>query len=258
MESILTDRILTAAARYVLGKMKKSARTAKEKGQENGRKVRRVISVDVFYIKTILLKNNFTCPNTGHQFPMFNTAKQYKEADTNQIGNPLLLPSADRIDSSLDYIEGNIEITTIFYNNGKGNKTKEQAIEALNIKTNIMSRKKETFSDELLVYLAELGRFDLCENYFNQPIAQSNKVKVKKSTKVSSSPYSYYQTKKSKFDSLVVNVNDVIGKKNISLGYGTVKDLVSSKFATKLIESNVTIYAKPKEGSRGMDYFIDK
>ena len=256
MELILTDRILMAAARYVLDKMKSSSRTAKEKGQKNGRKVRRVISVDLDYLKALLLKNNFSCPNTGHRFPMFNTAKEYKEADTNKIINPLMLPSGDRIDSNLDYIEGNIEITTIFYNNGKGNKTKEHALEVLGIKTKTMSIKKETFSDELLVYLAELGRFDLCENYFSQPIAQSNKLKVKTSSK--KSPYSYYQNKKSKFDSLVINVNDVIGKKNISTEYGTAKNLISSKFATKLIESNTTIYAKPKEGSRGVDYFIDK
>ena len=256
MESILTGRILMAAARYVLDKMKSSSRTAKEKGQQNGRKVRRVISVDLDYLKALLLKNNFSCPNTGHQFPMFNTAKEYKEADTNKIINPLMLPSADRIDSSLDYIEGNIEITTIFYNNGKGDKTKEQALEVLNIKTKTMSIKKETFSDELLVYLAELGRFDLCEKYFTQPIVQSNKIKTK--VKVVNTNYSYHKNKKAKFDKLVVHVNDIVGKKCISNEYANIKELVSSKATTKLIESNTTIYAVPREGSRGNLYYIDK
>jgi hypothetical protein len=142
MESILTDKILTAAARYLMSKMKSSSRTAKEKGQSNGRKKRRIISVDLHFLKNLLLENNFSCPNTGHKFVMFNTAQEYQEADTNKTVNPLLLPSADRINSDLDYVEGNIEITTLFYNNGKGNKTKEQALEALNIKINNMSNLK--------------------------------------------------------------------------------------------------------------------
>jgi hypothetical protein len=236
--------------------MKSSARTAQEKGQENGRDVRRVISVDLHFLKNLLLKNDFSCPNTGHKFVMFNTAQEYQEADTNKTVNPLMLPSADRIDSSLDYIEDNIEITTIFYNNGKGNKTKEQALEVLNIKTKTMSIKKETFSDELLVYLAELGRFDLCEKYFTQPITQSNKIKTK--VKASGGSYSYHKNKKAKFEKLVVHVNDVVGKKCISNEYPTIKDLIASKETTKLIESNTTIYAIPREGSRGFTYHIDK
>jgi hypothetical protein len=254
MESILTDRILTAAAKYVLDKMKSSSRTAKEKGQQNGRKVRRVISVDLDYLKALLLKNNFSCPNTGVKFPMFNTAQEYKEAATKKIINPLSLPSGDRINSDLDYVEGNIEITTLFYNNGKGNKTKEQALEILNIKTKTMSSKPQTFSNELLIHFAELGRFDLCEQYFTPPNVESNKVKV---TAVSST-YSYHKNKRAKFDKLVVNVNDVLDKKCISDDYDTVKALVASKEATQLIESNTTIYALPKQGSRGFTYYIDK
>lgn len=257
MELTLTDKILTACARYLMAKMKRSARTANEKGQKNGRKKRRVISVDIHYLKNLLIKNNFSCPNTGHQFVMFNTATEYKEADTSKTVNPLLLPSVDRISSDLDYIEGNIEITTLFYNNGKGNKTKEQALEVLNIKTKNMSRANATFSDDLLLYFAELDRFDLCEKYFIKPITSNSKLS-KKPKKKSSTTYSYYKSKKANFDKLVVNVNDVIGKKNISDDYSTIKDLVSSKAATQLIESNTTIYALPREGSRGYTYYIDK
>jgi hypothetical protein len=270
MESILTDKILTAAARYLMSKMKSSSRTAKEKGQSNGRKKRRIISVDLHFLKNLLLENNFSCPNTGHKFVMFNTAQEYQEADTNKTVNPLLLPSADRINSDLDYVEGNIEITTLFYNNGKGNKTKEQALEALNIKTNNMSNLKtqnKTINKQLLDYYIDSNDFERAEAYFQYTYGVSVKEnKSNKGTKLSST-YEKNKIRANELESRAVPITskDTTDKINVSAlfknnkGYADKYKFAGSGMATNILSNiDITLYISNNIGSKGRSFFLSK
>jgi|694.fasta_scaffold31151_14 hypothetical protein len=270
MESILTDKILTAAARYLMSKMKSSSRTAKEKGQSNGRKKRRIISVDLHFLKNLLLENNFSCPNTGHKFVMFNTAQEYQEADTNKTVNPLLLPSADRINSDLDYVEGNIEITTLFYNNGKGNKTKEQALEALNIKINNMSNLKtqnKTINKQLLDYYMDSNDFERAEAYFQYTYGISvNDNKSSKGTKLSPT-YEKNKIRANELESRAVAITskDTTDKINVSAlfknnkGYADKYKFAGSGMATNILSNtDIKLYISNNIGSKGSSFFLSK
>jgi hypothetical protein len=97
-----------------------------------GRKTKREISPDINNILREVLTNKIRehlNPNyTGHKFLLFDKVSYYSDAKKNGY-NTLFKPSVDRIDCKKDYVDGNIDIKTIYDNKGKGGNSESDSIE---------------------------------------------------------------------------------------------------------------------------------
>jgi hypothetical protein len=270
VKTIIDIKVLNACAGYLLGKIHNSSNPPNKRGQKHGRKEKRIVSVTKKDIINLLLKQNFCCAVSHVPFPIFNTQSGYLNASKENTINTLALPSVDRIDSKGHYTLDNIEITTTFYNTGKGAKSKQNAIEILNFiknKTKTMSNLKQTQSlnRELLIIYGEEGRYDLAEAYLG---GNGYSIKISNTTSKASSKQSTYEAfleKKKQFDSLIkyVGETEVRGMKNISElkkdpnGYCNAKLLISSGLATKIISKGIILYAV-QNATRGYMFYIKK
>jgi hypothetical protein len=266
VKTIIDIRILNACAGYLLYKINNSAKTAKEKGQIHGRKERLIVSITKQDIIGLLLKQNFCCSLTGIQFPMFNTQTGYKKACSINNINSLALPSADRIDSDGDYTLNNIEIVIAFYNMGKGNKSKQNAIEILNLiknKTKKMSNLKQTQSvmRELLIIYAEEGRHDLAESYLS-----CNGYSIQISKTNSNDTHSKNKKRLADLKSRAFGIDILQASKLINLskqftnnkGYADNFRFAGSGIATKILNNTKIKLYVCDNVSKGVSYFMSK
>jgi len=129
------DEVVDATVDYLVGCIKLSAKPneerlspTKEKPDNDitvvyGRKTKREIDPN---IKNILrevltnkIKKHLNRNYTGRKFLLFHKASHYREAGKNGY-NTLFKPSVDRINCEKDYVDGNIDIKTMYDNKGKG------------------------------------------------------------------------------------------------------------------------------------------
>ena len=270
VKTIIDIRILNACAGYLLYKINNSAKTAKEKGQIHGRKKRLIVSITKKDIIGLLLKQNFCCSLTGIEFPTFNTQIGYKKASSMNNINSLALPSADRIDSGGDYTINNIEIVIAFYNMGKGNKSKQNAIEILNLiknKTKKMSNLKQTQSvmRELLIIYAEEGRHDLAESYLSGN-GYSIQISKPKSKTTSNDTHSKNKKRLNDLKSRALGIDTLQAAKLINLskqfinnkGYADNFRFAGSGIATKILNNTKIKLYVCDNVSKGVSYFMSK
>jgi len=121
------NKVVDATVDYLVGCIKLSAKPPKEKtGSPMGRKTKREIDPNIENILrrvlTNKIKKHLNPKYVGPPFLLFDTASHYRDAGKNGY-NTLFKPSADRIDCEKDYVDGNIDIKTMFDNMGKGGKS---------------------------------------------------------------------------------------------------------------------------------------
>jgi len=129
------DEVVDATVDYLVGCIKLSAKPneerlspTKEKPDNDitvvyGRKTKREIDPNIKNIlKEVLtnkIKKHLNRNYTGRKFLLFHKASHYREAGKNGY-NTLFKPSVDRINCEKDYVDGNIDIKTMYDNKGKG------------------------------------------------------------------------------------------------------------------------------------------
>jgi len=177
------DEVVDATVDYLVGCIKLSAKPnderlspTKEKPDNDitvvyGRKTKREIDPN---IKNILrevltnkIKKHLNRNYTGRKFLLFHKASHYRKAGKNGY-NTLFKPSVDRINCEKDYVDGNIDIKTLYDNKGKGGNDEYDFNEYNNsnkLNNNKMKNQNNThntiqltpYQDGLIKYLISTG-----------------------------------------------------------------------------------------------------
>jgi len=140
------DKVVDATVDYLVARIQLSSKTPEEKfsrpkkktdsepnSETNigpnavyGRKTKREIDPNIENILrrvlTNKIKKHLNPKYVGPPFLLFDKVSHYRDAGKNGY-NTLFKPSADRIDCEKDYVDGNIDIKTMFDNMGKGGKS---------------------------------------------------------------------------------------------------------------------------------------
>lgn len=170
------NKVVNACVNYLVGCIRLSAKPPKEKFSPNkekaddgvkvvyGRTTERKISSNIKNIlKEVLknkIKNHFNPYYTGPKFLLFDTASHYREAGKNGY-NTLFKPSADRIDCEGDYVDGNIDIKTMYDNKGKGGNSESDFNEYNNsnkLNNNKMKNQNNTLNNNTTQLTADEDR----------------------------------------------------------------------------------------------------
>ena len=81
------------------------------------------VEVDAEYLKSTWEKQNGKCPYTGISMVLPETTSEYQKIKS------LKKASLDRIDSSLEYVKGNVEFVCLAINLAKNNRSQKEMID---------------------------------------------------------------------------------------------------------------------------------
>lgn len=170
------DEVVDAGVDYLVGCIRLSAKPneerfspTKEKPDSDitvvyGRKTKREIDPNIKNILREVLTNKIKKhlnPNyTGRKFLLFHKASHYREAGKNGY-NTLFKPSVDRIDCEGDYVDGNIDIKTMYDNKGKGGNSESDFNEYNNsnkLNNNKMKNQNNTLNNNTTQLTADEDR----------------------------------------------------------------------------------------------------
>ncbi len=260
----ISEKTYIACAKFLLSKVKSSARSSKEKGQKYGRKQKLVVSLTIEQIVQKLKDIGFRCEITGVPFPQFETAEEYKRTMLRGDVNPYFIPSIDRIDSNIYYTLDNIQIVCGPINQAKGHGKQKDFLEFINYtKTKTMKVNQNSTREQLLYFLVE-NNPNLATKYFESEFGVSVNVAPKQS-----STYQYKKNRdgqaKSEFDKLIRAVPNVNPKMYVNIsnmfrnakGYVDNYRLITSALGTKIIKNKIEVL-QTKAPRRGHIYFISK
>ena len=190
------DKVVDAGVGYLEAHIKLSSKTPEEKFSRTkektdsevnivyGRKIKRDICPDIKNIlKGVLtdkIKEHLNPNYVGPKFLLFDKVSHYSEANKNGY-NTLFKPSVDRIDCEKDYVEGNIDIKTMYDNMGKGSKSESDFNEYNNfnkLNNNKMKNQNNTpnnntiqlkpIQDDLVKYFVDSGSANYAANALYQ------------------------------------------------------------------------------------------
>jgi hypothetical protein len=126
------ERYYEVIAKRIMKAIKSSARKPEEKGQFYGRTEAIPIDITFEQILDRVKQINGKCERTGINFPLVKTETDYCMSSARKLGfNPLLAPSADRVDPNGMYTMSNLQIVIQWYNMGKGAKSQTEANELM-------------------------------------------------------------------------------------------------------------------------------
>jgi hypothetical protein len=273
-------------AKRLLKSIRSSARTAEAKGQSYGRTKEIIVDITLEQLVERLKQTDGKCERTGISFPLVKSEKDYCLSSARKLGfNPLLAPSADRIDPNGIYTMSNIQIVIQWYNLGKGAKSQSEADEVMELinnpkqeqkvyetkietKTNNEKQKTMKSATAELELIKTLIENDASEHALKFYIQRQFSSKVEVSVNhIDKNDENYrekkygkpYSIRREYFDNNSIEVYEFepnhIGLKELL----NIKDshamFVNSKL-DRLVENNIKVYCK--KAKRGYSYAIDR
>lgn len=284
------EKYLRVIAKKLMKGIEKNAKTNTEKGfdfkdsgKNGGRTERWNIGITEEDLFQRLKETNGTCERTGIPFPLVSKEKYYSKVYARKLGfNPMIAPSADRVDPIIGYDNmDNLQLVVQGYNLAKNNKSQDEMNEFMRMmqnpptehiiydtinetketKINNTNKKQSNMNKEFLNYLMNENDFENAERYFEYRNTQNIEKKTQKTnnrkrTMTMAEKKDWFE-KNAKFVEQCDN-----SKFNISNLYRTTEGYVdnargfASKSWQKIIEENIPVYAIPS--GKSVHYLINQ
>jgi hypothetical protein len=262
-------------AKKLMKAINKSARTSTEKGYDfkkggknGGRTERWVIGITEEDLFQRLKETKGICERTGIPFPLVSNEKYYSKQYARKLGfNPLISPSADRVDPNIGYDNmDNLRFVVQGYNLAKNNKSQTEMDEFMRMiqnppkehmvydtiketkQTNNTNKKQSNMNKEFLNYLMNENDFENAERYFEYRNSENKGKKTqiinnRKRALTMAEKKDWFE-KNAKFvdqcDSSKFNISDLYRTKE---GYVDNARGFASKSWQKIVEEKIPVYA---------------
>jgi hypothetical protein len=284
------EKYLRVIAKKLMKGIEKNAKTNTEKGfdfkdsgKNGGRTERWNIGITEEDLFERLKETNGICERTGIPFPLVSKEKYYSKEYARKLGfNPMIAPSADRVDPKIGYDNmDNLQLVVQGYNLAKNNKSQDEMNEFIKMmqnpptehtiydtinetketKTNNTNKKQSNMNKEFLNYLMNENDFENAEKYFDYRNTQNKGKKTqttnsRKRTMSHSERKNWFAENSTFINQCDDNMISITAMCLNSSGYMDNTRLMQSKWSQIVIDKKLKTYALPK--GRGVEYFINR